>query len=143
MKYNLCLVFSPDMKSTLVIKKNKGPYPDKLNSPGGKIEDNESQLDSVYRELNEETGYKSIDGWLCWMMDISYSKDDLSIWFFKLVNNPDITEIKEMDEGTMFWISVEDCFLQNNINLFAGDGNFLYFIQYALKSEGVSYGQTI
>jgi 8-oxo-dGTP pyrophosphatase MutT (NUDIX family) len=49
-------IFSKDGKVLLGYNRKGGPYPDQLLIPGGGIEDGETELAAVIREIREETG---------------------------------------------------------------------------------------
>ncbi|RXI98613.1 NUDIX domain-containing protein [Anaerobacillus alkaliphilus] len=51
--YGICL----QNRKLLVIKKNIGPYINRYDLPGGKLEDGESLLEGMHREFFEETGF--------------------------------------------------------------------------------------
>jgi len=50
-----------------------GSFPLKWEFPGGKVEENESDLDALCRELKEELAIDAIDGRLAWRHEHSYS----------------------------------------------------------------------
>lgn len=57
MKYVVGFIFSMNMHSVILIKKNKPEWQrGKLNGIGGKIELGESSIDAMVRECKEETG---------------------------------------------------------------------------------------
>lgn len=51
--YGIC----PQKQSLLLIKKNVGPYNNRYDLPGGKLEDGESLVEGIHREFFEETGF--------------------------------------------------------------------------------------
>ncbi len=55
-KLNLILVYNKDEDKILMCKREKEPYKGKFNLVGGKLEENENELEAAYRELEEETG---------------------------------------------------------------------------------------
>ncbi|PGO25377.1 DNA mismatch repair protein MutT [Bacillus cereus] len=52
--YGICI----ENNSILVIDKIKGPYKNRYDLPGGSLEDGESLLSGLHREIEEETGLK-------------------------------------------------------------------------------------
>ncbi|EEL81713.1 MutT/NUDIX [Bacillus cereus AH1271] len=50
--YGICI----ENKNLLVIDKIKGPYRNRYDLPGGSLEDGESLLGGLHREIKEETG---------------------------------------------------------------------------------------
>ena len=60
-KYNVIVIFSKDMKRTLMCKRTKNPYKGMLNLVGGKIEKDNAGLNEAYRELKEETNIGNAD----------------------------------------------------------------------------------
>ena len=57
-KFVVILLFTKDSKKVLMVKRNKPPYKDCWNGIGGKIEENETEIQTAIRECLEETGIK-------------------------------------------------------------------------------------
>ena len=57
-KYVVIFLFTKDYKKVLMIKRNKPPYKDCWNGIGGKVEENETEIQAAIRECHEETGIK-------------------------------------------------------------------------------------
>jgi ADP-ribose pyrophosphatase YjhB (NUDIX family) len=51
--YGIC----PQKGKLLLIKKNVGPYINRYDLPGGRLEDGENLLQGIHREFFEETGF--------------------------------------------------------------------------------------
>ena len=71
-KLNVIIVFDKNEENILMCKRSKEPYKGLFNLVGGKVEENESELDAAYRELEEETGIKSTDIKLTHIMNMQY-----------------------------------------------------------------------
>ncbi|WP_082820551.1 NUDIX domain-containing protein [Fictibacillus phosphorivorans] len=56
-----CICFNEN-GHLLVIEKNGGPYKNRLDLPGGTPEENETEYETVTREVLEETGYSIVSG---------------------------------------------------------------------------------
>ena len=52
-KLNLILVLNKEETKILMCKREKEPYKGQYNLVGGKVEENEDELDAAYRELQE------------------------------------------------------------------------------------------
>lgn len=57
-KYVVVFLFTKDYKKVLLVKRNKPPYKDCWNGIGGKIEENETEVQATIRECYEETKIK-------------------------------------------------------------------------------------
>ena len=55
-KFVVIFLFTKDYKKVLMVKRNKPPYKDCWNGIGGKIEENETEIQATIRERYEETG---------------------------------------------------------------------------------------
>ena len=85
-KLNLILVLNKKETKILMCKREKEPYKGQYNLVGGKVEENEDELDAAYRELQEETGITNKDILLTNIMNFQYKVLDkeLEIYIGKL-----------------------------------------------------------
>lgn len=81
-KLNVILVYDKDENKILMCKRTKEPYKDKYNMVGGKVEENENELESAYRELYEETGISRQDIKLIHVMNFQYKISDMELEVF-------------------------------------------------------------
>ena len=117
-KLNLILVLNKEETKILMCKREKEPYKGQYNLVGGKVEENEDELDAAYRELQEETGITNNDIKLTNIMNFQYKVLDkeLEIYMGKL--NKDVELIEEVNK--LYWIGKNLNFF--DINKFAGEG---------------------
>lgn len=78
-KFNIIIVYNYDNNKIIMCRRKKEPFKGKLNLVGGKIEDNEDDLKSAYRELNEETGIKEENINLKHLMNFDYIFQDMQL----------------------------------------------------------------
>ena len=81
-KLNVILVYDKDENKILMCKRTKEPYKDKYNMVGGKVEENENELEAAYRELYEETGISRQDIKLIHVMNFQYKISDMELKVF-------------------------------------------------------------
>ena len=99
---NMCLIC--DGNKVLVQEKvgTKG-----LVFPGGHVEEGESLLESVVREMKEETGLKIENPKICGFKD--WIQEDGTRYIVLLYKTDKFTgELKSSDEGRVFWIDRAD-----------------------------------
>ena len=99
---NMCLIC--DGNKVLVQEKvgTKG-----LVFPGGHVEEGESLLESVVREMKEETGLKIENPKICGFKD--WIQEDGTRYIVLLYKTHKFTgELKSSDEGRVFWIDRAD-----------------------------------
>lgn len=99
---NMCMIYDGD--KILVQDKQDSSWSG-VCFPGGHVEKGESFVDSVKREIFEETGLKIENVTLCgikqWSGDYRYI-----VLFYK--TNKFSGELKSSEEGEMFWIDRKD-----------------------------------
>ena len=124
-KYNVIVIFSKDMKRTLMCKRTKNPYKGMLNLVGGKIEKENDGLNEAYRELKEETNIGNADIKLTHFMNIEYIAYDKLIEVYYGILNKEVELIEEVNK--LEWIDINDNFF--DITKYAGEGNIGHIIE--------------
>lgn len=81
-KLNVILVYNKEENKILMCKREKEPYKGKFNLVGGKLEENETEMEAAYRELKEETGITNNDITLTHMMNFQYKMLDMELEVF-------------------------------------------------------------
>lgn len=135
---NLCMVVDKDGK---ILVEHKVAYgEDGLILPGGHVEKNEPFVDSVIREIKEETGLTINKPKLCGVKD--FIRDDGNRYIVMLYKTDDYSgELKPSDEGEVFWLSLDELenynllwFFREMLPIFLGDDySEIYF---GSKDEG-------
>lgn len=125
-KLNLIIVYNKENDKILMCKREKEPYQGKLNLVGGKVENNEDELEAAYRELEEETGITKQDIQLTHLMNLQYelSNIELEIYVGKL--NKDVELIEEVNK--LYWVDVKENFFDEE--KFAGEGNIGHMVKH-------------
>jgi len=104
---NMCMLYDNTGK-ILVQNRVKNDWPG-INFPGGHVKPNESIIDSVYREMKEETGLEVFDlqfvNFYEWNIPSSSTRHLVLLY----KSNNFKGELKSSSEGTMMWIKKEDC----------------------------------
>lgn len=103
---NMCLIVNEDNKY-LTQNRTKNDWPG-LNLPGGHVEENETIIESVKREIKEETNLELID-----VEFVNYFE-----WFNPKTNRRDLVllfksnkfngTIHDSSEGHLRWMSLEE-----------------------------------
>ena len=124
-KLNLIVVFNEDLSKTLFCIRAKEPYKGLYNFVGGKVEENETNEESAYRELFEETGISNKDVKLDHFMDLNYFKyeNNLQVYYGILKHEVNLVEEKNKLE----WVAINDELLDNS--KFAGNYNIPHIIR--------------
>ena len=123
---NMCLIC--DGNKVLIQEKvgTKG-----LVFPGGHVEEGESLLESVVREMKEETGLTIENLKICGFKD--WIQEDGTRYIVLLYKTDKFTgELKSSDEGRVFWIDRVDI---NSVNLIWNMKELLEIFDTDLYSE--------
>lgn len=131
---NVVLAYIEDNDKYLMLlrnKREKDMNKNKYVGIGGHIEDGETKEDAMIREIKEETNlivkeykYRGLV-----YFNNGILEDEMNMYLFhvsKFEGN-----IKECDEGTLYWVPKKDIF---NLNLWEGDK---YFLEPFMNSEDI------
>ena len=102
---NLCMVY--DHAGNILVEDRKDPDWPGLCFPGGHIELGESFVESVIREVYEETGLTVENPKLCGTKQFQTKKGERYVVFFYKTDRFS-GELKSSDEGEVFWVAKED-----------------------------------
>ena len=102
---NLCMVY--DHAGNILVQDRKDPSWPGLCFPGGHVEPGESFVDSVIREVWEETGLTIENPRLCGTKQFQTRKGERYVVFFYKTDRFS-GELKSSDEGEVFWIPRTD-----------------------------------
>ncbi len=102
---NMCMIY--DDKGNVLIEEKVGRNYKGLIFPGGHLERGEPIVDSVIREIKEETGLTISDLQICGVKDW-IQKDGSRYIVFLYKTNSFSGEIKSSSEGEVFWIPLDE-----------------------------------
>ena len=102
---NLCMVY--DDAGNILVQDRLDPSWPGLCFPGGHIEPGESFVESVIREVWEETGLTVENPKLCGTKQFQTEKGERYVVFFYKTNRSS-GDLRSSDEGKVFWIAKED-----------------------------------
>lgn len=118
-KLNVIMVFNKEENKILMCKRSKEPYKGRFNLVGGKVEDNEDELQAAYRELWEETGITDKDIALTHIMNFQYMLSDIELEVYAGRLNNDVELVEEVNK--LYWLDRNENFFDTE--KFAGEGN--------------------
>ena len=102
---NLCMVY--DDAGNILVEDRLDPDWPGLCFPGGHVEPGESFVESVIREVWEETGLTIENPKLCGTKQFQTNQGQRYVVFFYKTNRF-FGQLKSSDEGKVFWVSKED-----------------------------------
>ena len=102
---NLCMVY--DGAGNILVQDRRDPDWPGLCFPGGHVEPEESFVESVIREVWEETGLTIENPKLCGTKQFQTRKGERYVVLFYKTNRYS-GELKSSDEGEVFWIPRTD-----------------------------------
>lgn len=130
-KLNVILVYNKDENKVLMCKREKEPYKGKFNLVGGKVEENEKELNAAYRELQEETGISNNDIKLTHIMNFQYNMSDMELEVYAGKLNKDIELEEEVNK--LYWLDKDENFFDDS--KFAGEGNIGHMLKQVEKHK--------
>ena len=102
---NMCMIYDLNTDSVLIEERKKSWKGNAF--PGGHVEDNESIVDSVIREIKEETGLTIKNPKLVGVRDwIEDGTRTVSLLFTTTTFEGDLLD--ETDEGRVYWVKRSD-----------------------------------
>ena len=102
---NMCMVYSGDK---ILVQDRKNPDWPGITFPGGHVEPRESFVNSVIREVKEETGLDIKDVKLCGMKQWTQRDGDYRYIVFFYKTDRFSGELTPSGEGEVFWIDKKD-----------------------------------
>lgn len=135
--YIVILIFDKEYKKILLVKRAKKPYINCWNGVGGKIEDNETEIEAAIRECKEETGINLKDPKL--LVTYKYPENNSinsNITLNVIYSSQKMVEVKSNEEGTYEWKDIEFASDFNSKEI-AGFSNLGQFIKEILDLEGI------
>ncbi|MDT0016525.1 8-oxo-dGTP diphosphatase [Listeria swaminathanii] len=116
-KYTICFIQRGDQ--ILLLNREKAPWMGNWNGVGGKIEPGEVLIESIQREITEETGIPSEDyeirdiGEMIWFVNEEYL-GGMHLFFAKLPDDYDYPTPRAMEEGILDFKQCDWIFDQEN-----------------------------
>ena len=98
---NMCMVYDGDR---ILVLDRKNPNWPGITFPGGHVEERESFVASVIREVREETGLDISHVQLCGVKQFTHKDGDYRYIVFFYKTNVFSGTLKSSEEGKVFWI---------------------------------------
>ena len=119
--YGICI---KDNK-LLCIKKERGPYKNRFDLPGGSQKGNEGLIETLVREFREETGYQIKGCGYCRVYDVFVEESNRTVHHIMVFYDVDINleqqdtiseklEDKLNDSSGVYWIDLEELDIKNS-----------------------------
>lgn len=98
---NMCMIC--DNNGNILVQNRKNPNWPGITFPGGHVEHGESFVESVIREVKEETGFDIENPILCGIKQFQDRSDSRYVVLFYKCSHFS-GELQSSDEGEVFWI---------------------------------------
>ena len=125
MKMNVIVVYNKKEDKILMCLRKKEPYKGLYNLVGGKVEKDETGLESAYRELEEESGITKEDIILTHLMTFNYQMSNIELQVYTGKLNKNVKVVEEVNK--LYWINANDNFF--DMTKYAGEGNIGHIIE--------------
>ena len=102
---NMCMVYQGDK---ILVQERVDTHWSGICFPGGHVEEGESFVESVKREVFEETGLEIVAPMLCGVKQWTQRNGEYRYIVFFYKTNQFKGEIKDSKEGRVFWIDRKD-----------------------------------
>ncbi|MBQ7611456.1 MAG: 8-oxo-dGTP diphosphatase [Spirochaetaceae bacterium] len=116
---NMCMVY--EGTKVLVIDRCKSDWQG-ITFPGGHVEKNESFVDSVVREIKEETGLSIQNSLLCGIVSWYNKEKDVRNLVYLYKTDSFSGTLVSSDEGKVWWEEIHNLL---NLNLTSGMSEYL------------------
>jgi len=124
-KMNIIVVYDQKEENILMCYRSKEPYRNLYNLVGGKVEENETEEEAAYRELEEETGITKQDIILSHLMDFQYEMSNIELQVYVGKLNKEKILVEEMNH--LQWMSINENFY--DMTKYAGEGNIYHILE--------------
>ena len=109
----------------LCIKKERGPYKNRFDLPGGSQKENEGLTETLVREFQEETGYHIKGHGNCRVYDVFVEEFNRTVHHIMVFYNVDINlkqqdtiseklEDELNDSSGIYWVDLEELDIKNS-----------------------------
>lgn len=102
---NMCMIY--DNKGNVLVQNRLNPKWSGIAFPGGHVDEGESFIKSVIREVKEETGYDVFDIKFCGIKHF-FIDNNVRYVIFLYKTNKFKGVLKSSEEGEVFWIKAKD-----------------------------------
>lgn len=124
-KLNVIIVYNKEENKILMCKREKEPYKGKFNLVGGKLEENETELQGAYRELQEETGITKEEIELTHIMNFQYQMSNMELEVYAGKLKKEINLVEEVNK--LYWVDKKENFF--DLQRYAGEGNIGHMVE--------------
>jgi len=144
-RWSVVYLFNPDLSEVLFVRKNRGPFPGKLNGVGGKLDltkdgyaggiahDFTFMNACARREIMEETGVIIDSSELNLLVKETFYDEHqygAELWVYCGIVKKD--SVLQLEDEKQIWYRVISVFNPQNHKDLAGNGNIPYHIKLAL-----------
>lgn len=102
---NMCMIYDGNR---ILVQDRRNPDWPGITFPGGHVEPRESFVDSVIREVKEETGLDIANVQLCGMKQFTQEEGKYRYIVLLYKTNTFFGKLKSSNEGQVFWIEKDE-----------------------------------